>query len=107
MLKNIIKSSKKENHKSKEINENIVPLKNTARQEFNGRIVIKQDKEKQRLLKLQQEFSAGKIEEEDISEEDTEKLCKLYDEQIAEIKKSTEMHKKKIIEIRRKLNQQN
>ena len=102
MLKNMIKSSKKESHESKEINENIASPQNTARQEFNERIVVKQDKEKQRLLKLQQEFSAGNIAEEDISEEDTEKLCELYDEQIAEIKKSTEMYKKKIIEIRRK-----
>ena len=103
MLKNIIKSSKKENHESKETSENIETTKNKARQEFNERIVVKQDEEKQRLLKLQQEFSAGNIDEEDISEEDTEKLCELYDEQIAEIKKSTEMYKKKIIEIRRRV----
>ena len=73
----------------------------------DGGNVVKQDKEKQRLLKLQQEFSAGNIVEEEISEEDTEKLCKLYDEQIEEIKKSTEQYKKEIIEMRKKLKQAN
>ena len=107
MLKNIIKSSKKESQELKSSNEITVQQKNKAHQEFDERIVVKQDKEKQRLLKLQQEFSAGNIVEEEISEEDTEKLCKLYDEQIEEIKKSTEQYKKEIIEMRKKLKQAN
>ena len=69
--------------------------------DFFERIIVKQDKEKQRLLKLQQDFSEGKITEEEISEEDIEKLCELYDNQINEIEKSTEEYKNKIIKMRK------
>lgn len=72
--------------------------------DFKQRIIVEEDKEKVRLLNLQQEFENGNIQEEDIEEVDVEKLHKLYDEQIEEINKQTEMYKKKILEIKAKLN---
>lgn len=79
-------------------------MKRNISNSFKQNIRIKEDKEKTRLLKLQEEFSAGKITEEDISEEDIQKLHKLYDEQIEELNKSTENYRKRILEIRAKLN---
>lgn len=72
--------------------------------DFKKRIIVEEDKERTRLLKLQQEFENGNIQEEDIEEADVQKLHKLYDEQIEEINKQTEMYKKKILEIKAKLN---
>lgn len=72
--------------------------------DFKQRIIVEEDKEKTRLLNLQQEFENGNIQEEDIDEADVEKLHKLYDEQIEEINKQTEMYKEKILKIKEKLN---
>ena len=72
--------------------------------DFKQRIIVEEDKEKTRLLNLQQEFEKGNIQEEDIDEADVEKLHKLYDEQIEEINKQTEMYKEKILKIKEKLN---
>lgn len=72
--------------------------------DFKQRIIVEEDKERTRLLNLQQEFENGNIQEEDIEEADVQKLHKLYDEQIEEINKQTEMYKKKILEIKSKLN---
>lgn len=72
--------------------------------DFKQRIIVEEDKEKTRLLNLQQEFEKGNIQEEDIDEVDVEKLHMLYDEQIEEINKQTKMYKKKILEIKAKLN---
>lgn len=72
--------------------------------DFKQRIIVEEDKERTRLLNLQQEFENGNIQEEDIEEVDVQKLHKLYDEQIEEINKQTEMYKEKILEIKAKLN---
>ncbi len=72
--------------------------------DFKQRIIVEENKEKTRLLNLQQEFENGNIQEEDIDEADVEKLHKLYDEQIEEINKQTEMYKEKILKIKEKLN---
>ncbi len=71
---------------------------------FKQNIIVEEDKEKVRLLKLQDEFEKGNIAEEDITEGDIEKLHELYDEQIEAINKETEMYKKRILEIKAKLN---
>lgn len=80
------------------------------KKEFIGRIVIKQDKELQRILKLQKAYEERLILEEEISEEDKEKLYNLYEEQIKETqisikesKNEIEKNKNAIIEIRKKL----
>lgn len=79
-------------------------MKENISSNFKQDIKIKEDKEKTRLLKIQKEFSLGKIAEEDINEDDIQKLHRLYDEQIEELNKSTENYRKRILEIRSKLN---
>ena len=61
------------------------------------------DNEETELLKLQKQYRAGEIQEKDLSEEQISSLCLLYDKQIANLKKSNEIRKQKILEYRRKL----
>lgn len=97
-IKNFIINLFKKKEMKKE--EDILSNKN----DFKKRIIIEGDKEKARLLNLQQKFENGNILEEDINEEDFIKLHELYDEQIEAINKETEMYKKRILEIKAKLN---
>ena len=80
------------------------------KEEFIERITIKQDKELQRILKLQKAYEKRLIVEDEISEEDKEKLYNLYEMQIKEIQASIkvsedaiERNKNDIIKIRDKL----
>lgn len=80
------------------------------KEEFIERITIKQDKELQRILKLQKAYEKRLILEDEISEEDKEKLYNLYEIQIKEIQASIkvsenviERNKNDIIKIRDKL----
>ena len=80
------------------------------KEEFIERITIKQDKELQRILKLQKPYEKRLILEDEISEEDKEKLYNLYEMQIKEIQASIkvsedaiERNKNDIIKIRDKL----
>lgn len=80
------------------------------KEKFIERIIIKPDKELQRILKLQEAYEKRLILEEEISEEDKEKLYNLYEMQIKEIQASIkvsedtiERNKNDIIKIRDKL----
>ena len=55
------------------------------------------------LLKLQIKYRSGKIKEEDLTSEQINSLCKLYDKQISSLKKSNEIKKQKLLEYRRKM----
>ncbi len=70
---------------------------NTAiREEYNNfkeYIQIQEDKEKSRILNLQEEFKQGNIDENEIEENDYNKLLKLYDEQNEKLRKEIEMYK--------------
>ena len=59
------------------------------------------------LLKLQKKYRSAKIKEEDLTEEQVVSLCKLYDKQIANLKKSNEVTKQKISEYRKRLQTDN
>ena len=59
--------------------------------------------EEAKLLKLQKQYRSGKIKEEELSEEQVNSLCKLYDKQIANLKKSNDIRKQKLLEYRRKM----
>ena len=63
--------------------------------------------EETKLLKLQKQYRSGKIKEEELSEEQINSLCKLYDRQIANLKKSNEIRKQKLLEYRRKMQTDN
>lgn len=63
---------------------------------FKDNIIIKQDEEELRLLQLQREYKSGKILEEDMSQEDKEKLINLYKKQNLELKETIKNEKEKI-----------
>lgn len=69
-------------------------------------MVIDNEEEK-RILKLQRDFKAGLIEEENLSEEDFNLLSKLYEKQIEKTKQSIQAYKKRIISVKSKLAQNN
>lgn len=73
-------------------------------------VAIKEESEEDDLLRLQQMFSDGAIDEDELTTEQVQKLHALYDEQIADLQEqieknraATEDYKKKIIEIKRQL----
>ena len=59
------------------------------------------------LLKLQKSYRSGEIKEKDLSEEQITSLYKLYDKQIANLKKSNEIRKQRLLEYRKKLQTDN
>ena len=59
------------------------------------------------ILKLQKQYRSGKIKEEDLTQEQIDALCTLYDKQLYEIKKSNEVRRKKLVEYRLKMQIQN
>lgn len=63
--------------------------------------------EETKLLKLQKQYRSGEIKEEELSEEQINSLCKLYDKQIANLKKSNDIRKQKLLEYRRKMQTDN
>lgn len=64
------------------------------------------ENEETKLLKLQKQYRNGEIKEE-LTEEQINSLCTLYDKQIADLKKSNEMRKQKLLEYRKKLQSDN
>lgn len=73
-------------------------------------IIIPLDQERERIKVLQRKFQNKEIEEQDITTEDIEKLKKLYNTQIRDLKNKinrdiseTEKYKNEILEIRLKL----
>ena len=74
------------------------------------RIVVKEDEEKQRILKLQKANEKRLISEEEITEKDKEKLYNLYEYQIDQLKISIkkaedeiEINKNEILKIRKQI----
>lgn len=59
------------------------------------------ENEETKLLKLQKQYRNGEIKEEDLTEEQVNSLCEVYDKQIASIKKSNESKRQKILIYRR------
>ena len=59
------------------------------------------------LLKLQKKFRSGEIKEEELTEEQVKSLCELSDKQIANLRKSNEIRKQKLLEYRKKLQTDN
>lgn len=59
------------------------------------------------LLKLQMQYRSGEIKEEELTEQQINSLCALYDKQIDNLRKSNEIRKQKLLEQRRKLQTEN
>ena len=60
-----------------------------------------------KLLKLQKQYRSGEIKEEELTQEQVNSLCALYDKQIANLKKSNDIRKQKLLEYRRKMQTDN
>ena len=82
----------------------------SQRPNINEEIIIPLDQERERIKSLQRKFQKKEIREQDIAIQDIEKLKKLYNTQIRDLKnkidrdiKETEKYKSEIIEIRLKL----
>lgn len=86
-------------------NESLVASEN-KKKSFMESITNIEDEET-KLLKLQKQYRSGEIKEEELSEEQVNSLCKLYDKQIANLRKSNEIRKQKLLEYRRKLQTDN
>ena len=69
--------------------------------------IRKIENEETLILKLQKKYRNGEINEKDLTEEQINSLCKLYDKQISNLKKSNEIRKQKLLEYRRKLQTDN
>lgn len=65
------------------------------------------ENEETKLLKLQKQYRSGEINEEELTEEQVNSLCALYDKQIENLRKSNENRKQKLLEYRRKLQTDN
>ena len=102
-------------HKNKEIKENI-PVETISndnavkadnkKSDFIDSIKNIED-EGTLLLKLQKKYRSGEIKEEDLTEEQKESLCNLYDKQIADLRKSNEIRKNRLLQYKRKLQTDN
>ena len=73
--------------------------KDNFQDELNKQIAL--DDEKKKLLDLQIKYRNKEISEEEIPERYKDKLLKLYDEQIEELEKSVELHKKNILKYKK------
>ena len=58
------------------------------------------DQKKINLLDLQKKYKAGEIKEEEMTEDQIAELCKLYDVQNEQLRKSNEYRKQKLAEYR-------
>ena len=90
----------------KEYVEPINNIKSQTNFNFKDEIVV-DDEEEKRILKLQKDFKAGLIEEEDLSEDDFNLLSELYESQIEKTKQSIQTYKNRIISVKAKLAQNN
>ncbi len=65
--------------------------------------IKKIENEETKLLKLQEQFKRGEVEEKDLTEEQINALCKLYHEQIKALRKSNKIRKEKLLEYRKNI----
>ena len=86
------------------IEEKTIPI--NSRTSFSEEIRIVEDEET-KLLKLQKQYHSGEIKESDMSQEQIDSLCNLYDKQIERLEKSNEIRKQKLLEYRKKLQTDN
>ena len=86
----------------KDINE--IPIYNEHQKEdFIEGIIIKESEEEKRLKNLQLQYDNGEIDEENISDEDMDKIIKLYEKETEELNNDTERRKKHIAQMLKEL----
>lgn len=87
----------------KEVLSKEVIITNEKNNNFLENIQIKEDKEKLRLLQLKQQYENGEIDEEEISNEDVDKLCELYKKETDKLNADTERRKNHIAQMLKEL----
>ena len=96
-------NNKKYLEESKEKAENV---NEEHKKDFINQIIVDNSKE-ERALKLQRDYKAGIINEEDLSEEDFNLLSSWYKEQIEKTKESIQQYKEKIINLKVMISENN
>ena len=94
-----LKKAKKESCQEEVIEE-------TNANEFKESIKMSEDEEKE-LLDLQARYRRGEIAENDLTEEQIDALCDLYDRQIDELNESIRIKEEKIAEYKKRLENKN
>lgn len=87
----------------KEVLSKEVIITNEKNNNFLENIQIKEDKEELRLLQLKQQYKNGEIDEEEISDEDVDKLCELYKKETDKLNADTERRKNHIVQMLKEL----
>lgn len=82
-------------------------VNNDKNNSFIQNIQIKENKEGIRLIQLKQQYEQGEIDEEDISDEDIDNLCKLYEKETDELNTDTERRKNHIVQMLKELKMHN
>ena len=83
-------------------NEDII-VNNEKNDSFIKSTQIKENKEELRLLQLKQQYEQGEIGEEDLSAEEIDKLCELYEKETEELNADTERRKYHIAQMLKEL----
>ena len=83
-------------------NEDII-VNNDKDDSFIKNIQIKENKEELRLIQLKQQYENGEIDEEDMSDEDIDNICKLYKKETDELNADTERRKNHIVQMLKEL----
>lgn len=89
--------------KKKVLSSEIVKVNNYNNDSFIQNIQIKENKEKSRLIQLKQQYEQGEIGEEDLSAEEIDKLCELYEKETEELNADTERRKYHIAQMLKEL----
>ena len=100
----IYKFFKKLFRKNVEVKKEIVIPKETN--SFKERIIIQEDKERKRLLELRDKWENGEVEVDDISDEDIDKIVKIYNEETKKIEEETQIIKQNISRMLKELKQE-
>ena len=87
----------------KEVLSKEVIITNEKNNNFLENTQIKEDKEELRLLQLKQQYENGEIDEEEISDEDVDKLCELYKKETDKLNADTERRKNHIVQMLKEL----
>ena len=90
--------SRKKKVSKEEITEQSVYINNTNNQKENfiEQVVIPENQEEKRLRLLKLKFDKGEIDEEDISDEDIEKIVEMYEKETEKLNADTERIKANI-----------
>ena len=99
-IKNFFRNLFKKKEISKISEEKEVDIHEEKKQEFKE-YVKKTEDENTQILDLQRRYRKGEIGDNDLTEEQIEALCDLYDRQIISLKKSIEAKQQQIIEYKK------